>query len=128
VYDWYAVYEVDTDAWEDYTEKIFDIIAEDFSDFYYYCSLAANDVKEVNEEKFDEFQGIDDIYTSFLFNLLEESLQIQDTATDLSEAESNGDWVTFVSNLAELINLILDFESATAASNPSAITDPQEAI
>jgi hypothetical protein len=48
VKDWNDVYIVDPDAWDDWVGKIFYIVAEDFSDFYYYCSLAMNDVKEVN--------------------------------------------------------------------------------
>ena len=76
VYDWTVIYKANPNTWNLYVEAIFDIIADHFSDFYYFCSLAANDVVEVNEEKFDEFMGIEDIYTSFLFNLLEESYQI----------------------------------------------------
>lgn len=76
VYDWNVIYKANPNTWNLYVEAIFDIIADHFSGFYFYCSLAANDVTEVNEEKFNEFMGVEDIYTSFLFNLLEESYQI----------------------------------------------------
>ena len=119
VYQWYEVYTTSGSTWDDWVGEIFTIIADYFSNFYYYCSLAMNDVKEVNQEKFDEFQGINDIYTSFLFNLLQNSYQISDTAEDLQTAEDEGEWVDFVTNLAQLIDTILDFESSKAAANPT---------
>jgi hypothetical protein len=98
---------------------------------YYYCTLAGDQAITYNEEKWEEFVDINDIYTSFLFNLLEESLSIKSTAEDLSTYETSSDsnkWVNFYSELATLVYLILDFESATAAANPTAIEDPEIAL
>jgi hypothetical protein len=63
-----------------------------------------------------------------LFNLLQNSYTISDTASDLQTAENDGDWVEFYTNMAQLIDLILDFESSKAAAAPSQITDPEEAV
>jgi len=95
---------------------------------YYYCALTLNQADTYNTEKFDEFVDVNDVYTSFLFNLLEESASIMNTAEDLQVAEAAGLWVTFYSELATLIYLIMDFESATAIKNPTFIEEPAEAI
>jgi len=52
---------------------IFDVISTEFASFYYYCSLTVDDIINVNSEKFKEFVDANDVITSFLFNILEET-------------------------------------------------------
>jgi hypothetical protein len=39
-------------------EKIADIIATEFADLFYYCSLTYDQVIEYNQEKWGEFENI----------------------------------------------------------------------
>lgn len=128
VYDYNVIKIADPTYEHKWFEKIADIIATEFSDFYYYCSLTVYQVEEYNQEKWGEFVGINDIYTSFLFNLLEESISIRNTAEDLEQYENDKDWPNFASELATLVYLVLDFESATAASKPEPLEQPEEVI
>lgn len=98
-------------------EDLFDLAGAEFADFYYYCSLTFYDVVDVNSEKFSEFVDANDFLSSFVFNLLENSYQISTTATALQGAADNYEVAKFI---ASLVNLITDFESQEAASNPNA--------
>jgi hypothetical protein len=116
VYAFWQIDEGNDGSTTNWKKKISEILAG--ADMYYYCTLAGNQVVEFNEEHWAEFVDINDIYTSFLFNLLEESLSIKAISEDLSEYEEAQNWVDFYSSFAKLVFYILDFESATAAANP----------
>lgn len=97
-------------------DEIFTMIATNFDDFYYYCSLTFYDVIDVNSEKFSEFVDANDFLSSFVFNILEEGYQISTTATALQSA---ADVYETAKLIASLVNLITDFESQEAAGNPN---------
>jgi hypothetical protein len=64
------------------------------------------------------FVDFTDVYTSWMFNLLANSLKIRSLSDEISEAqeESPQDTETMVRATAELIRIFIDFESSTAAT------------
>jgi hypothetical protein len=57
-----------------------------------------------------------DKYTSFLFNLLAESIQIREYSYDLIDYSEAGNWVSYTQSLAGIISSMIYFESSTAAA------------
>jgi len=57
-----------------------------------------------------------DKYTSFLFNLLAESIQIREYSYDLIDYSEVKDYVSYTQSLAGIISSMIYFDSSTAAS------------
>lgn len=53
------------------------IIAKNFADSIYYCYLFENSVEVYTLQRWSTFVDVNDLYTSFLLNLLSKSLQIK---------------------------------------------------
>lgn len=92
------------------------------------CYLFEKSVDEVITFRISQFTDFTDVYTSFLFNLLSQSLQIKNLATTMATAQTNSNWALFVESLAKLIRIIMDFESSNAMGFPdlSSILEPLE--
>jgi hypothetical protein len=63
---------------------IADWIGSYIDETMYNCYLFGVSVYDVSTTKFAEFLGFEDYYTSFLYNLLAESLQIRAYALELT--------------------------------------------
>jgi len=62
------------------------------------------------------FADFPDLITSFLFNLLSNSLSIKTIATNINTYSSNKKYPELSGEVAKLLRIILDFESSNAAS------------
>jgi hypothetical protein len=63
------------------------------------------------------FVDFTDVYTSFLFNLLSNSLAIKNSATRITEyAQDNTKYPELAGEIAKIIRIIFDFDSSNAAS------------
>lgn len=82
------------------------------------CYLFEKSVEEVVTFRISQFTDFTDVYTSFLFNLLSQSLQIKNLATAMTTAQSSNNWAKFVTSLATLCRIIIDFESSNAMGFP----------
>ncbi len=80
------------------------------------CYLFSASVKEVATYRYSQFADFTDLYTSFLFNLLANSLQIKNIAVSISTAQEDQDWPLMVEDICKLIRIMLDFESSNAGS------------
>jgi hypothetical protein len=67
---------------------------------------------EYTKERQSTFVDLQDWYTSFLFNLLAESIQIRTYSIDLATYQADEDWESFQETLANLMRVCLDFESS----------------
>ena len=88
-----------------------DTIGNEFDDTWFYCYQFVLDVRDVYAQKAENFVDFGDVYLSFIFNLLANSLQIKEATEAMIEADDQHDTVLFVENLAKLMRIMLDFDS-----------------
>jgi hypothetical protein len=102
------------------------VISTEIADTYYYCYLFSASVEKVVNSRLDTFVDFSDLYTSFLFNMLSNSLQIKTIATNINTYSEASKWPELSGEVAKLIRIMLDFESSNAAAlNASANQDRQ---
>jgi hypothetical protein len=92
------------------------IVAEPGNNAVYYCYLFGKSVETYTEKRLSTFVDFTDVYSSFLMNLLSESLAIRTYSIKMQTYETNKEWANFIETLAKLMKAILNFESATAKS------------
>jgi hypothetical protein len=92
------------------------VISTEGADSLYYCYLFASSVESVVNKRLDTFVDFSDLYTSFLFNMLSNSLQIKTIATNINTYSDAKKWPELSGEIAKLIRITLDFESSNAAA------------
>lgn len=70
----------------DISFNVSEIIGGNFASGVFNCYLFYNSMDEVVAYRYSQFADFTDVYTSFLFNLLANSLQIKNLAVDLTAA------------------------------------------
>ena len=76
------------------------IIGNEMNDSWFYCYQWGNDVYEVYQTKADNFVDFGDVYLSFIFNLLSNSLNIKTSTENMIDAREDHDTAKFIKNLA----------------------------
>lgn len=66
-------YRYKTELWD----LFFTVAGTDMNDAWYNCYLYYIDFRDVYETKFDNFNDFGDLYLSFIFNMLQNSLNIK---------------------------------------------------
>lgn len=66
------------------------------------------------EQKFDKFNDFGDIYLSFIFNMLQNSLSIKKQTENMISSYAKHDTVTFTRSLGSVLRSILDFNMYTS--------------
>jgi len=102
-------------SWVDPYFLVGSIIGNEFNDSWFYCYQFANDVKQVYVTKFENFVDGGDIYLSMLFNLLANSLHIKNASENIIDALAIYDTKAFITNLASIIRITVDFDSYQTA-------------
>lgn len=97
--------------WVDPYFLTFDVFGNELNDSWFNCYQYAMDLKAVYQAKAENFVDFGDVYLSFIFNLLANSLQIKTSAENMVDANDLHDTVTFVENLGKVIRIVLDFNS-----------------
>jgi len=92
----------------------FNTAGTDFNDTWYNCYLYSDDVMVTYETKWANFNDFGDIYLSFIFNMLQNSLNIKSQTENMIEAYELHNTVTFVQALGSVLRSILDFDSYTS--------------
>ena len=92
------------------------VISTEIADTYYYCYLFSASVESVVNKRLDTFVDFSDLYTSFLFNMLSNSLQIKTIATNINTYSDASKWPELSGEVSKLIRIMLDFESSNAAA------------
>ena len=92
------------------------VIGTEVSDAFYYCYLFYSSIDTVVKKRLATFVDFPDIYTSFLFNLLSNALQIKTIATNINTYNNAGKYAELSGEFAKLLRIMADFESSNAAS------------
>ena len=100
-----------------YSSQVF---GTEFADSYYNCYLFSASVEKVVTTRLNTFSDFADLYTSFLFNLLSNSLQIKTITTNIQTYSNSGSYSDLYGEFAKLFRIMLDFESSNAASRDNA--------
>jgi hypothetical protein len=92
------------------------VISTEGANSFYFCYLFTSSVESVVNKRLDTFVDFSDLYTSFLFNMLSNSLQIKTIATNINTYSDAFKWPELSGEIAKLIRITLDFESSNAAA------------
>jgi len=76
------------------------ILGNEMNDSWFYCYQWGNDIYEVYQTKADNFVDFGDVYLSFIFNLLSNSLNIKTSTENMIDAREEHDTSKFIKNLA----------------------------
>ena len=87
------------------------IIGEEMNDSWFYCYQFGNDVYEEYATKAENFVDFGDVYLSFIFNLLSNSLNIKSATENMIDSRKEHDTATFIENLAKILRITFDFNS-----------------
>lgn len=93
------------------------VVGGPFATSLYQCYLFMDDFEDYTKTRMSQFKDFIDIYTSFLFNLLSQSLQLKSYADNIAKYETQGNMYSYAETLAKIIRTVLDFESSEASSN-----------
>jgi hypothetical protein len=97
--------------WSEPYFLVFQIIGNQFNDSWFYCYQMIYDIYNVYKTKVEAFQDFGDVYMSFIFNLLSNSLQIKISSEAMVTAVAKRDTITLVRNIAKICRIVLDFDS-----------------
>lgn len=79
------------------------------------CYLFILDFEDYTLTRYNQFKDFTDLYTSFLFNLLSQSLQLKNYITAINNYQVQGNVYSQYETAAKIIRIILDFESSDAS-------------
>jgi hypothetical protein len=90
---------------------IVSIIGNEFNDAWFYCYQYGKDVGSEYQTKAENFVDFGDVYLSFIFNLLSNSLQIKVATENVIGAVAEYDTSYTMQNLGIIARIMLDFDS-----------------
>ena len=102
-----------TDLWD----LFFNTAGTDFNETWYNCYLFYDDIYVNYETKWENFNDFGDIYLSFIFNMLQNSLNIKSQTENMITAYELHNTETFIQALGSVLRSILDFDSYTSLSS-----------
>lgn len=95
------------------SDLFFTVAGTDANDSWYNCFLFYYDFRMAYEQKFEKFNDFGDIYLSFIFNMLQNSLSIKKQTENMISSYAKHDTVTFTRSLGSVLRSILDFNMYT---------------
>ena len=98
------------------SDLAFTVAGTDANDSWYNCYLFYYDFSSAYEQKFEKFNDFGDIYLSFIFNMLQNSLSIKSQTENMIESYAKHDTVTFTRSLGSVLRAILDFDMYTSSA------------
>ena len=84
-------------------------ISTDFANSFYNCYLFGKSIYKVEAKWVNTFSNFADLYTSFLFNMLSNSLAVKTLFTNIETQWTNQQYPEFAGSVATLIRIICDF-------------------
>lgn len=104
------------------------IMGNEINDSWFYCYQFGDDIADVYKTKAENFVDFGDVYLSFIFNLLSNSLNIKISTENMIEARQDHDSVKFIKNLGQILRACFDFNSyqTVAGSLRTLATNPQD--
>lgn len=103
-------------------------IGEELNDSWFYCYKFGYEIYEEYAEKAENFVDFGDVYLSFIFNLLSNSLNIKKATEEMIDARKTFDTKLFIENLAKICRITFDFNSyqTVAGSIQTLVTKPED--
>lgn len=98
------------------------VVSVELANSVYYCYLFGSSIDTFVTKRISTFADFTDFYTSFLFNLLSQSLSIKTLAGKIQTDTTNSNWVDLSFQVSTIIRLILDFQSSNAEGLTSSDT------
>ena len=89
----------------------------DANETWYNCFLFQYDLRDQYARKWGSFEDFGDIYLSFIFNMLQNSLNIRSQTENMIAAYESHDTEDFIQSLGSVLRSVLDFNSYTALSS-----------
>jgi len=114
--------------WRDPYFLVFDIVGNEFNDSWFFCYQLGNDIYNIYKEKVENFVDFGDVYLSFIFNLLANSLQIKNASENMVEAVKDHNTELLMSNIAKICRITLDFDSYQTAGSALSVGASATAI
>merc|ERR550539_332527 len=102
-----------TELWD----LFFTVAGTDANESWYNCFLFWYDLKGTYQTKWEAFNDFGDIYLSFIFNMLQNSLTIKSQTENMITAYELHNTETFIQALGSVLRSILDFDSYTSLSS-----------
>lgn len=112
-----------TELWD----LFFTVAGTDFNESWYRCFLFYDDITTTYLKKWSEFNDFGDIYLSFIFNMLSNSLNIKSQTENMIGAYAEHDTVVFVRSLASIMKSVIDFDSYTSVAGSNSDKTPNTA-
>jgi len=81
------------------------------NDAWFYCYQWFNNFYDVYEKKYNNFVDFGDLYLSFIFNMLGNSLQLRKKIKDMISSNERHNDVIFYQSAGNLLRMIVDFNS-----------------
>ena len=104
------------------------IMGVELNDSWFYCYQFGDDIADIYKTKAENFVDFGDVYLSFIFNLLSNSLNIKISTENMIDARQDHDSVKFIKNLGQILRACFDFNSyqTVAGSLRTLATNPQD--
>jgi hypothetical protein len=102
--------------WNSVLFNVSNIVAGPMATTVYQCYLFLDDVEDFTKTRWSGFSVFTDMYTSFLFNLLSQSLQLKTYFTNVETYSNQGNIYSFAETIAKIIRITFDFESSESSS------------
>jgi len=106
------------------SDLFFTVAGQSANESWYNCYLFYYDISTAYTKKFEKFNDFGDIYLSFIFNMLQNSLSIKGQTENMIKSYAKHDTVAFTRSLGSILRSILDFNmyKTTAASLQESVT------
>jgi len=107
------------EEWFDPYRLVAHTLGDSFNKFWFNCFQFGYDVYDSYRIKFDNFVDFGDIYLSFIFNMLSQSINIKTEIENMIDAFAIHDTEAFMRGLGSILKSILDFNSYETAGSIS---------
>lgn len=87
------------------------ILGVEFNDSWFFCYQFSMDIKQVYITKVENFVDFGDVYLSFIFNLLANSLQIKSSVEKMIKFNKLYDTGGEMKELGVILRIVADFDS-----------------
>lgn len=104
-------------------DLFFTVAGTNANEAWYRCTLYYWEISETYRTKWKQFNDFGDVWLSFVFNMMANSINIKSQTENMIEAYDIHDTTTFVQSLGSVLRSILDFNSYTSVSAASLNAD-----
>jgi hypothetical protein len=108
--------------WEERFFNVTGVLSLNYAETMYQCFVMLQQIQEVAVVQQESFVDQNDFVTSFLFNLLAQSIVVRQYSYNLITYSESEDWESYVRTLGAILAALIYFDSTASPFNP--IEDP----